>query len=143
MDSHQKAAVELALKEFGKVEVKVDGYSMWPFIKPKDVIQITSRPSFRKKYRVAVFWAESQLIAHRIVKKKASQSGKTVFEISADFVRKSKVLIPEEDIVGVVFGLKRGGRIIHFGLSSPTCYLVYFSSFLTKYLNFHKHSVKE
>jgi len=111
----QKLAVKMSLDKFGKAQVKAGGYSMWPFITPNNIIHITAKiepPYFGK---VAVFWAQDQLIAHRIVGQKKEDSptkakNGVVFKIAADFIRNSQVFIPAHDLIGTVTKIQACGN---------------------------------
>jgi len=105
--------------------IKVNGFSMSPFIKNSDVVTISalkdSRPGLGK---VAAFInpRTNKLAIHRIVAR-----GRGTYLIKGDNTLSADGLVPQENILGCVTRIERNGRQIYFGLHQGRAAIALFS----------------
>ncbi len=92
------------------VMLKVGGYSMYPCLKPGDIITIRRVKSDALKVgEIIVFETEKKWIAHRIIKIN-SQAGNRIFITRGDSCMKQDVPVSEINIMGKVIFYSRNGE---------------------------------
>ncbi len=93
-------------------ELKVKGYSMYPFIRESDIITIQSVNSSLLHVGDVVFYERGNtLVVHRIIKKQ-SVNGAIYFTTRGDACPEDEENITENAVLGKVIRLKRGGKTI-------------------------------
>ena len=95
-----------------KVTLKLNGYSMYPFIKPGDVGTISKCSiSSLKAGEVIVFKHHNHCIAHRLLKKQIL-NGNQLLIAKGDTSKKKDKPISEDMFIGRLAALSRNGRNI-------------------------------
>ena len=101
------------LKSKKKVTLKLNGYSMYPFIKPGDVGTISECSiSSLKIGEIIVFKHHNNWIAHRLLKKRLID-GNHLLIAKGDTSKKNDKPISEAMFIGRLAGLSRSGRVIN------------------------------
>ncbi len=119
MESSHRIMVCQALSQHKKCTVKVEGTSMWPFIKPGD--RVTIKNNFAKPIvgSVVAFFIENQLVIHRVIwfiRRGPKTWNVFVHGDSSPF---SFSEIKSGIIIGTVKQLKRSNKTYNLWLSNP------------------------
>ena len=100
------------LKSKQKVALKLNGYSMYPFIKPGDIGTIVKCSiSSLRIGEIVVFKQQNNWIAHRLLKKQNIDDA-IVLIAKGDTSRKNDRPIEEDMFIGRLTTLNRNGRTI-------------------------------
>lgn len=112
-----EACVDLMKTAFEKhafFRMRVKGFSMWPFIKNRDIVTICA-PAHINIYTgmVAAFShpKTKKLIIHRVIGRNSLH-----FYIKGDNVTGPDGVIPMQDIIGIITGVERHGKKCLCGL---------------------------
>ena len=110
--------VAAALRARGRVCLTVLGSSMFPWLRPGDVLWVC-RTSFPRisPGMVVLFARERKLIVHRVIRKQAAASGPGLLT-KGDFVPHADAPVAPQELLGRVVWIQRGKRQIDLG-SSP------------------------
>jgi len=99
-----------ALDEHGECRARVEGTSMWPFIRPTDQIVIR-RPGPKPQLGdVTAFFVGDQLVAHRIVGRRRDNRGAWHVWVHGDSMPGSCVRMNWGELAGVVTAIVRDGK---------------------------------
>ena len=123
MQKHQKEMIIAALEKFGTGEIRVGGWSMWPFIRNNDIIRVARGVTPPYLGKVVAFFNGEQLIAHRVVWVQRGNEKRLSFWIQGDFVSSSLSRVEKNQLLGTVIGVKREGAIKKFWFIQPFCSL--------------------
>lgn len=105
--------------------IKVNGFSMLPFIKDSDVVTVSALKDSCPGLGEVVAFANprtGKLVIHRIVVR-----GNGSYLIKGDNVLCAGGLVPQENILGCVTKIERNGRQIYFGLHQGRAVIALFS----------------
>ena len=121
MEKRQKEMIIAVMEKSGTCEIRVGGWSMWPFIRNNDIIRVARgvAPPYLGKV-VAIFNGE-QLIAHRVVWARRENGGRLIFWVLGDFFPGSLSRVEEDHLMGTVLGVRREGAIKKFWFIQPFC----------------------
>jgi len=110
--------VAAALRTRGRVCLTVLGSSMFPWLRPGDILWVC-RTNFRQTSpgMVVLFAREGRLIVHRVIRKHAMASGPGLIT-KGDFVPQADAPVTAEELLGRVVWIQRGKRQIDLD-SSP------------------------
>jgi hypothetical protein len=111
----QRAGLIEALAARGSCEVRVEGRSMLPFIKPGDVVTIKRCKGSQRIGSIVALFVKDQLIVHRVVKVTKTDT----LLISGDSSAGSEASVMPSEIIGTVVSLKRNGKIHSRWLQRP------------------------
>jgi hypothetical protein len=119
MTENQKDMFLKALHEFGTCNVRVNGSSMWPFIRNNDILCI--KHPFKKPQlgMVVATFSKNQLIVHRIVRYKKIRAGTWELALCGDSSPYSLSKIVSNNIVGILSHIQRKDKIIKLWFSPP------------------------
>jgi hypothetical protein len=105
--------------------IKVNGFSMSPFIKDSDVVTVSAlKDSHPGLGKVTAFInpRTNKLVIHRILGRSNGS-----YLIKGDNALCADGLVPEENILGCVTKIERNGRQIYFGLHKGRAAIALFS----------------
>ncbi|MFC1583932.1 S24/S26 family peptidase [Fibrobacterota bacterium] len=131
MDKHQKQILLTALDKFGTVEVRVGGWSMWPFIRHNETIVVAKEMKTPYLGKVIAFFNENQLIAHRVAWSRPKGNGSADFWVLGDFSQFSLSRIDSRQVIGTVSGLKVDG-FRNLWLIQPFCVFALIIGFILR-----------
>jgi hypothetical protein len=118
MDEFGKQAVLKSLENFGEARVLAGGWSMWPFIRNRDLLVIKKDLPITVG-RVAVVFIGTQMVAHRIIWKSRDPTRRIWAWIQGDFSPLNPARINIDEIAGVVACCHRSGKSHRCWLSGP------------------------
>lgn len=115
----RKSTIERELEEKGSCSYFCVGTSMLPFLRQrKDLIHLKKPEGRAKKYDVVLYRAgEGKYILHRVLLVREKD-----YVICGDHCLKKEYGVTDKDIVGILSGYTRNGRI--YSMNSP-CYRLY------------------
>lgn len=119
MTENQKDMFLRALNEFGSCNVRVNGSSMWPFIRNNDILCINQQFKKPQLGMVIAFFNENQLLVHRIIRYKKANEGTWEITLHGDSSPYSQAKILSHHIVGTLSHIKRNDKIIKIWFSPP------------------------
>lgn len=129
---NSEALIELikgTLAKKASLRFKAAGFSMYPFIKDKDVLMISSLDSLVVGLGRVVSFIHPQtqrLIVHRVVGRK-----KDFYLIKGDNSFSLDGSIPKENILGYVSRVERNNKVLRFGLGKER----FIIAFLNRYFS--------
>ena len=125
----QKAAFIEAVLKNGTCTMRIEGQSMWPFIKSGDLVTIVSCKKMPVIGSVAAVFNHDQCIVHRVVKCRERPDTMGEVWICGDSSPGSQARIQPSEIVGTAVSLERNGtrhtRWLHPPLSHAAMVLGY------------------
>ncbi len=121
MEKHQKEMIIAALEKFGTSEIRVGGWSMWPFIRNNEIIQVARGVAPPYLGKVVAFFNGEQLIAHRVAWVQGRTEGQLNLWVQGDFAARSLSKVEKNKLLGTVMGVKRGKMIKRFWFIQPFC----------------------
>jgi hypothetical protein len=104
-----KAAFLEAISRTGSCAIRVEGKSMWPFIRSGDLVTIVPCKKIPVIGSVAAVFNNDQCIVHRVVKRCKRSGAMGEVWICGDSSPGSQSRIPPGEIVGIVSLLERNG----------------------------------
>jgi len=105
------ALIAEVLLRFGQARVRVDGNSMFPAIRPRDVLLIGRRTIEQiKPADVVLFTVGTRLFAHRVVRIGSDRSGSPFLVTKGDTHLREDLPIASSQLVGRVMALWRDGH---------------------------------
>jgi signal peptidase I len=107
MDRLHKQMLLTALTQHNFAEVKVGGTSMWPIIRNGDTVILQTKPLTLRVGSIVGFFADDQLIVHRIIWRKKKNDREWMLYVHGDACPGSLVSIGSKDVVGRVTGVRR------------------------------------
>ena len=120
MDKEQKNMLIAALDECGECTVRVEGTSMWPFIRSGDrVVLHRSRNVPPQNGAVIGFFIDNQLVIHRIAARRRLRDGQWRLVVLGDSMPGSRSEIEAGVVAGVVSKVMRNGKTSSFWVSRP------------------------
>lgn len=102
------------LSQEGSLNIKVHGFSMYPFIRNGDIISIhPCNASFLRLGDVALYHVDrKKLVAHRIVGKHI-QHGQIFLRMCADATLDYNEWIPACNVLGKIVSIQREQKVLH------------------------------
>jgi hypothetical protein len=104
-----KAAFLEAISRNGSCTIRVEGRSMWPFIKSGDLVTIVPCKKMPVIGSAVAVFNHDQCIVHRVVKRREHPGAIGEVWICGDSSPGFHVRIPPDEIVGIVSSLERNG----------------------------------
>jgi hypothetical protein len=108
LPEHKAAFLEAIIRS-GSCALRVEGQSMWPFIKSGDLVTIVPCKKMPDIGSVAAVFDHDQCIIHRVVKRRKRPGAIGEVWICGDSSPGSTARIPADEIVGIVSSLERNG----------------------------------
>lgn len=113
LDAEKSVGLILSILRSGhSVELPASGYSMFPVLRPGDIVTVNPIPdvSFFEPGIVVVFRKENNLIMHRLVKLTESRRGEITIETQGDSLIKKDQPVSIENYYGIAISFKRNGK---------------------------------
>jgi signal peptidase I len=99
------------LRSFGKLQLQVRGWSMFPSVQPGDTLIVDRAPAEAvAEGDIVLFGRNSRFFAHRVVKK-SNGAGKTGMLTRGDAMIVSDPPVGENELLGRVSFIVRNGRL--------------------------------
>ena len=130
MNPGTKEALCEALHSLGSCDVTVAGRSMWPFIRPGDVVTIAAGPLNIRRGTVVAFFSENQLIVHRVVGYRKRPDGLQDCVVHGDSSPGSRAVIAQDQVIGCVTAIKRNSRKTAIWLRPPLSWIAIVAGFV-------------
>jgi len=134
MQKEHKIMTHVSLEELGKSEIKVGGWSMWPFIRNNDIIQVIKNSEKLSRGVVVVFFIKKQLIAHRVVKLITGNNQDNKLLVQGDFETDAKTCIDKNEVIGKIHGIKDGSFFRNIWFTPPYCRMTIVLGFLCRFI---------
>lgn len=111
-DASHVEKVAAALRTRGRAYLSVLGSSMFPWLRPGDILWVCWT-DFRQVSpgMVVLFAREGRLIVHRVIRKRATASGPALIT-KGDFVPRADAPVMPDELLGRVAWIQRGQRRI-------------------------------
>ena len=108
---HKSSLFEL-WKEAGRpIDVRIDGASMWPLIRPKDSVCLRLMDGHELKTGdLLAFWKDGAIVVHRFIGKKREKGAGWLCQKGDNLSGWS--WIPEDEVIGRVESIKGRGKVI-------------------------------
>ena len=104
------------LRSMGEARLPVEGASMFPAIRPGDVLEVErQRAADILPGEVVLFERDGRFLAHRVVEKlgwpaSAGEQDRTVLVTRGDRLRQTDPPVGSEEVLGRITGVLRGNR---------------------------------